>query len=336
MSEHPGRSGRAAFYAASAAIILWSAFVVPLPFVEYLPGEPAAIPPLVEIEGTETTDLDGETALLTVLLRQQPTVPALLAALDDDRSLIPLEELYPPGQDRDERFQVQRERFDRQFEIAAAVGAGAAGVEVTLITEVVVAAVMPGSPADGVLAPGDTVTAVDGEPIVAAEELQAVAREASAGDVLSLTIRHQGEVRDVDVQLEPVDGTDEPRIGVAIETAVVELRLPFDVVLDEDVTIGGPSAGLLVALTIYDLISEDDLLGGRTVLGTGTLDADGRVGPVGGVAAKMRAAAEYGADLVLVPEWQIEEALGGAPDGLDVVGVESLEEAISVLSDGAI
>ena len=333
MSDRPPSYRRVAFYAASAAIIAWSAVVVPLPFVEYLPGEPAAIPPLVQIEGTETTELDGETALLTVLLRQQPTVPALAAALDDDRSLIPLEALYPRGADREERFQVQRERFDRQFEIAAAVGAQAAGVEVELVTEVVVAAVLPDGPADGVLSPGDTVLAVDSEPVVAAEELQAIAREATAGDVLDLTIRHQGEVRDVQVELAAMEGSDDARIGVAIETAIVELRLPFEVRLDDEVRIGGPSAGMMTALTVYDLLADEDLLSGRTVLGTGTLDADGRVGPVGGVAAKMRAAAAYGADLVLVPELQLEEALGGAPKGLDVVGVATLADAIAALRD---
>ena len=335
MTSGPNTSGpnygRVAFYAASAGIIAWSALVVPLPFVEYLPGEPESIPPLLEIDGTETTDLDGETALLTVFLRQQPTVPAVLAALDDDRSLIPLEELYPQGRDREERFEVQRDRFDRQFDIAAAVGAQAAGVDVELVTEVVVAGVLPGSPADGLLAPGDAVLAVNGEPVIAAEELQAVAREATAGDVLTLTVRHQGQVREVDVELAAVEGSDQGRIGVAIDTAVVELRLPFEVELSE-VEIGGPSAGMMIALTVYDLLSDDDLLRGRTVLGTGTVDADGRVGPVGGVAAKMQAAAEYGADLVLVPSWQIEEAARAAPEGLDVVGVETLQEAIATLS----
>ena len=332
MSSGPTRYGRISFYAASAGIIAWSALVVPLPFVEYLPGEPQPIPPLLAIEGTETTDLDGETALLTVFLRQQPTVPTVLAALDDDRSLIPLQELYPQGRDPDERFEVQREQFDRQSELAAAVGARAAGVDVDLVTEVVVAGVLPSSPADGILAPGDAVLAVNGAPVTAAEELQDVVGRADAGDVLELTVRHQGRVGQVEVELAAVDGSDRPQIGVAIESVVTELRLPFELELTE-VEIGGPSAGLMIAVTVYDLLSDEDLLRGRTVLGTGTVDADGRVGAVGGVGAKMQAAAEYGADLVLVPSSQIDEAALGAPEGLDVVGVDTLQEALRVLSD---
>lgn len=322
---------RASFYAASAAIVAWAAFVVPLPFVEYLPATPTPIEPLVTLDGVATTDLDGETALLTVLLRQQPTVPSLGALLDDRRSLRPVSAIYPAGIDRQEHLRAERERFERQFDIAAAVGAQAAGIEAELVTEVVVVDVLPDSPAAGVLARGDTVVAIDGEPIVAAEELQALVRSREVGDTITLTVRHADEEREVTVELAAFGGVEEPRLGVAIETAVDELRLPFEVTLDPEVRIGGPSAGLMVALTIYDLLSEEDLLAGRTVVGTGTLDADGRVGPVGGVPEKMLAAADHGADVVLVPAMQLEDAMTTAPDDLVVIGVSDLDEALAAL-----
>jgi Lon-like protease len=323
---------RTVFYAATAAIVAWAAFVVPLPVVEYVPNDPTPIPPLIEVEGIATTDLDGETALLTVLLRQQPTVSSLWAWLDARRVLLPVDRVYPPGVDRQQYLASERERFGRQFDIAAAVGAAAAGVETELVTEVVVVEVIVGSPADGLLAPGDTVLAVDGSPIVAAEELQAITRESDEDTVLTLTVRHAGEIRDVAVSPAFFPGSeDQPRLGVAIETAVDELRLPFDVRLAEGTRIGGPSAGLMVAVTVYDLLSDEDLLAGRIVVGTGTVDADGRVGPVGGVREKMRAAAEYGADVVLVPAMQLDQAFEGAPEGLRIVGVDTLEQALEAL-----
>ena len=321
---------RSVFYSGTAAIVLAAAFVVPLPFIEYVPSTPTAIPPLVEIEGTQTTELDGDTALLTILLRQQPTVATLGALLDDDRSLRTLTEVYPPGTDRDEVREFERERFGRAFDIAAAVGAQAAGVETELITEVAVVQILPDSPAEGLLTPGDIIEAVDGEPVTAAEQVQQATREASIGDELELTIRHAGQRREVTAVLADVTGDGHAQLGVGIETAVEELRLPFEVRLAET-RIGGPSAGMMVGLTVYDLLSEEDLLAGRTVVGTGTLDADGRVGPVGGVREKMRAAAEYGADLVLVPRIQIDEARAGAPDDLMIVGVSSLDEALEAL-----
>lgn len=323
---------RTAFYAASAAIVLWAAFIVPLPVVEYVPNPPTPIPPLVEIEGVATTDLNGETALLTVLLRQQPTMSSLGALLDDRRALLPVDRVYPPGIDRQQYLTAERERFGRQFDIAAAIGAQAAGVETELVTEVVVVEVIVGSPAHGRLTPGDAVLAVNGSPIVAAEELQAITRDSQEGETLTLTIRSGDEVRDVALAPAFFHGSeDQPRLGLAIETAVDELRLPFDVRLAEGTRIGGPSAGMMVALTVYDLLSDENLLAGRTVVGTGTIDADGRVGPVGGVREKMRAAAAYGADLVLVPAMQLDEALAGAPDGLTVVGIATMDEALAAL-----
>lgn len=322
---------RSAFYAASAAVIAWAAFVVPMPVIEFVPNTPTTIEPLVTIDGVPTTDLDGETALLTVLLRQQPLAPALGAVADGRRSLRPLGEVFPPDVDREQRRLEERERFSRQFEIAAAVAAQAAGAEVELVTEVVVIDVLPGSPAHGVLSRGDVVKAVDGDPLASAEELQSLVRSREVGDELTLTIRHAGQERDVTIELDAFGGSDDPRLGVQIATAVDEFVVPFEVTLAPDVRIGGPSAGLMVAITIYDLLSEEDLLAGRTVMGTGSLDADGRVGPVGGVPEKMIAAADHGADVVLVPALQLEDALSTAPDDLVVIGVDTFEDALEEL-----
>jgi Lon-like protease len=329
------RLWRSSFYAGSAAILAWSSLVVPLPFIEQVPGRPTPIPPLIQIEGVETTELIGETSLLTVLLRQQPTLPALGALLDGDRDLLRVDGVYPPGVDRQEYLTAERERFGRQFEVAAAVGAEAAGVEIELITEAVVVTVIFGSPAEGVLTPGDAVVAVDGTPIASGEELQAITRASEPGDRITLSVRHEGELRDVEVTLEEVGEDGQARLGVGIETAVDELRLPFDVQLARETRIGGPSAGMMVGITVYDLLAEEDLLSGRNVMGTGTLAGDGTVGPVGGVPQKMLAAADAGADIVLVPSLQLEEALAAAPEGLDVIGVADLAEALAVLRGDA-
>lgn len=319
------------FYLVSSGMIAWALLAVPLPFIEYVPGQPTAIPPLIEIDGVETTELDGDTALLTILLRQQPTAPALSALLDPHRALVRIDEVYRPGLDRDTHLSEERERFGRQFDVAAVVGAQAAGIQADLVTEVVVFDVAPASPADGHLAPGDVVLAADDRPIVAAEELQAITLDADAGEVMRLTVRRDGEIRDIDVELAEFGDDGQVRLGVAIDTAVDEVRLPFDVALAEDTRIGGPSAGLMVALTIYDLLDEEDLLAGRLVMGTGTVDADGRVGAVGGVPEKMRAAADAGADVVLVPTSQYEIAREAAPDDLEIIGVADFDEALDAL-----
>lgn len=322
---------RVAFYTLSSALVVWAALAVPLPFVEFVPGTPTDIRPLIEIDGVEVTELDGSTSLLAVIMRQQATLPAFTALLSPARQLQRVEQVYPPGLDRDDYLTAERERFGRQFDVAAAVGAQAAGVEVDIVTQAVIVNVLGDGPSAGLLRPGDTVLAIDGEPIDVAEELQAAALAGQVGDELTLLVRRGASDVEVVVALGALPGVDGARLGVGVRTAVDRLRLPFDVRLAEGNRIGGPSAGLLIGLTVYDLLADENLLDGRQVMGTGTLDANGAVGVVGGVPEKMRAAARHGADLVLVPRSQYDEARAALPDGIELVGVDTLQDAIEAL-----
>ncbi len=338
------RTLRAGIYAASLGLLLWAAAVVPLPYTEFVPGTPTSIPPLIEVEGTQTTPIEGDTALLTVLLQQSTTRTALGALLDGDRRLRPTAEVVPADVDRDDFLEQERQRFRRQFEVAAAVGAEAAGVDVTIGTVPLVVDVVDGSPADGLLQPGDIIRRIEDDDIDGAEALQDRIREQEVGDTVTVHLERRGEDTEVEVTLAPLEappgaaqdddaGEEEPPpgLGVLIETAADRLELPFDLQLAET-RIGGPSAGLMIALTVFDLLAEEDLVAGRVVHGTGSIDAEGRVGPVGGVPEKMRAVEE--ADIVLVPEPLLEEALAAAPEDAEVVGVATFDDALDALREG--
>ncbi|CAL9427656.1 S16 family serine protease [Streptomyces sp. enrichment culture] len=106
--------------------------------------------------------------------------------------------------------------------------------------------------------------------------------------------------------------------------------------------IGGPSAGLLFSLGVIDKLAGDgeggDLTGGKVVAGTGTITPDGTVGPVGGVALKTQAAARDGATVFLVPRAECDDALATRPDGLRLIPVTTLKDAVAslkALGDGA-
>jgi Lon-like protease len=316
---------------ASLAITLVAVLVVPMPYVEYLPGGAVPIAPLVEIRGTEVTVLDGETALLTVRVARQPLATLALVALDSDRSVLPAIRVYPQGIDRQDYLARERARFDRQFEVAAAVGAATAGAALEVTTEVVVLDVVIGGPSDGILAAGDVVLAVDGVPVTSGADLAGRVQQSRPGDTLTLRIVHAGAERDVTIVLAALDDGGQARIGVLVQTAVDELRLPFDILLRPGVAIGGPSAGLMVGVTVYDLLSEEDLLAGRRIAGTGTLDIDGRVGDVGGVLEKTVGAIRAGYDVLLVPSpWQAD-AERIAAGRIRVIGVDTLEDALTAL-----
>jgi PDZ domain-containing protein len=322
---------RSALTAGGVAVVMVALLSVPMPFVEYRPGGATSIEPLVEIVGAETTPLEGGTALLTVRLTRPAPLQLLAARLDRDRELLPITRVYPQGVDRQDHLARERQRFDRQFEVAAAVGAAAAGVPLEVLTEVVVIDIAPGGPADGRLAPGDVVLAVDGTPVTSGAALAERVSAGSPGDRLTLRISHAGSEREEVLVLAALDDTGQARIGVIVQTAVDELRLPIEIRLTPGIGIGGPSAGLMVGLTVYDLLAPEDLLAGRLVAGTGTLDVDGRVGDVGGVAEKTLAAVDAGYDVLLVPASSLEVAERAAAGRLRVVGVATLDEALRAL-----
>ncbi|WP_030321084.1 S16 family serine protease [Streptomyces sp. NRRL B-3229] len=127
------------------------------------------------------------------------------------------------------------------------------------------------------------------------------------------------------------------------QDAATEAALNYLKLSDEKVKVtlrladvGGPSAGLLFTLGIIDKLDGNgaggDLTGGRTIAGTGTIDADGAVGAVGGVALKTQAAKRDGATVFLVPKAECADAKGELPKGLRLIPVTSLTGAVSALT----
>jgi len=113
--------------------------------------------------------------------------------------------------------------------------------------------------------------------------------------------------------------------GIVDDSAVVGQDISFGL---QDV--GGPSAGLALALQIVSDYMGRDLTGGRVVVVTGAIGAAGNVMAVGGVAIKARAAAEASAALMLVPAAEVNE-VGSQAGKVRVVGVSSLDQAVAAL-----
>jgi PDZ domain-containing protein len=117
-------------------------------------------------------------------------------------------------------------------------------------------------------------------------------------------------------------------IGVMISE---DYDLPFEVKINLK-NIGGPSAGLIFALSIIDKLTREDLVKGRNVAGTGTISPDGKVGPIGGIEEKLIGAAREGSTLFLAPSLNCPE-IRHIPQGLQVVPVDTLTEALAALRE---
>jgi PDZ domain-containing protein len=192
-----------------------------------------------------------------------------------------------------------------------------------LVTEV-----KPGDPADGQLQVGDVIKTVDGEAVTLHDQVVSKVRQHRPGDVITIGFRRGGADRTV--QLKSIASPEgEARIGVVLQTNDLKYDFPVDVSIETGL-VGGPSAGLAFTLALIDDLTEGELTGGRNVAVTGTIDAAGKVGPVGGVAQKTVTARKAGAVAFLVPPDEEKDAKKFAGK-MQIIPVETLADALEAL-----
>ena len=315
------------------AFLIAGALLVPLPYYVLSPGSAIQVEDRVQL-GRAPDPVSGDLLLLTVRLARATPVRWVLARLDDDDELLDDEEIIPEGVDDAQYLESQRQLFRETGQVAAAVGLRRAGLEIKVTGKGArIERVEPGGPADGSLRVGDVVQGFDGKPVALASDLIADLSTRSAGDRVTLTV-HRGETDlQVPVTLGTVEGVDRAALGVRIQTVDLEIVLPVSVDVEQG-GIGGPSAGLMIALAVFDLTDPVDLTRSRVIAGTGTIDLEGRVGPVGGVRQKVRAAEKAGATLMFAPLEEADEARALAGGGLEIVPVRTLDDAVARLLEG--
>ncbi|MFI6821983.1 PDZ domain-containing protein [Micromonospora sp. NPDC050187] len=277
---------------------------------------------IIKIDGRETSTSAGQLRLTTVGV--QPSVKlrsAIAGWFSPERAVVPRELVYPPGQSRE---QVE-ERNAEEFTASQTSAETAALRKLGYPVQVVVRTVAADGPSAGRLQTGDVITSVDGEPVTSANGLTGLIRARPVGSALVVGYSRGGAAGTATVTSREQDGR--PRVGIEIEQ---QQPHPFTLEIDLG-DIGGPSAGLMFALGIVDKLDPDDLTGGRVVAGTGTIDDEGRVGPIGGIAQKLVGAKEAGATVFLVPEANCAEAVSNSQPGLPLLKVGTLDEALTAL-----
>jgi PDZ domain-containing protein len=244
------------------------------------------------------------------------------------RQLAPLGAVVPSHVDPAVYFKQQERLFEESEKVSAAAAARAAGYKVRFRGRgAQVAGLSPRSPASKVLKNGDVITRIDGEPVRLTEDVVTRIRSRPTGTTFTMTVLRHGRTSTVRMQSQAGIVRGFPGIGALLTTKGFSIDFPFDISFRKR-DIGGPSAGLVYALAVYDMLNRTDTAHGRVVATTGTMDIDGRVGPIGGVEEKAIAAKRRHADIFLVPEEEVEGARGS---GLDVRGVSTLEDAIAAL-----
>lgn len=290
-------------------------------------GDGEAGKPVVDITGADLDEVSGHLNLTTVAVTDGLTLFGAMAMwLSGDEAVQPRERYYPEGRSNE---QVREENQQLMTDSGGAATAAALRY-LDRPTKLVAASVAANGPAAAELRPGDEISSIDGVAVSDSTELLEAVRGLRPQQSVELEIARDGQPSRVQVTLGArPDEEDVAYLGVTptVLNADPDLEINYNVG-----AIGGPSAGLMLTLAIVDLLSPGELTNGDFIAGTGTIDDGGNVGPIGGITHKTKAARDAGASVFLVPADNCAEASSDIPDGLRLVRVENLDDAIDSLA----
>ncbi len=310
---------------------------VPFPYVTLAPGPATNIlgtvdgTPVLSIEGAKTYPTEGSLDFTTVVFDGGPgrkvTVYELLGAwLSPDVDAVSESLYFPPDTTAEEVESENTAMMNESQVVAAATALRALGRDVP--TKVLIGQVLPDSPADGKLEVGDEVLTVDGKPVTTGNDVRDAVQTLPPGTTVPVTVRRDGTEQTVELTTR-ANAQGKSIIGVVLG---LDYELPITVTLNTG-AVGGPSAGLMFSLAIYDALTPGPLTGGESIAGTGMIEDDGSVGPISGIAQKMVGAHEAGARWFLSPAAECPATIGRVPDGMTVVRVSTFDEARVAVED---
>lgn len=322
---------------AIAALLLYSAFSA-LPYATYQPGGTVDVlgtdpgngdADIIQVDGHETFRDDGELRMTTV--RVSPAaekgeeggdnlISLLTTWFDRDNAVYPYDLVHSPDETPESSREQGQIQMSTSQDTAVAIALAEMGEPVPQVLKV--AQLGDDMPAADVLEVGDVIRSVDGTAVSDADQLVAAVGERAPGDAVRLGITRDGTDRTVTIKTVDVDG--EPKVGITPGVGYDDF--PFDVRINVPASIGGPSAGLIFSLAVYDTLTEGSLTGGRHIAGTGEIDATGAVGPIGGIQQKIAGSRDEGADLFLVPVDNCADALEADPGDMKLVMAETMHD----------
>lgn len=277
---------------------------------------------IIDIEGADVDEVSGNLNMTTVSVRTQMTLAQAMSRwLFSDDTLVPIEEIFPPNMTEEEITEHNRMSF-ADSESSATL---AAYKHLGRPTVVEVAEVLPEGPAKEFITAGDRITTLDGMEVSSPAQFREKIAAKKPGDTVTIGF-DGGAQRSIALGENPHTGT--AFLGILMTSVPAdETKINYNL---KD--IGGPSAGLIFSLAVVDKLSPGEITGGKFIAGTGSIDENGDVGPIGGITHKIKAASEAGAEVFLTPAANCAEAKTAKVDGITLLKVTTLDDAISSIA----
>ncbi|MFX3622471.1 MAG: SepM family pheromone-processing serine protease [Ectobacillus sp.] len=312
---------------------------IPLPYYITKPGLAEDLEPYVQVDGGYKEK--GDLMLVTVSMSRANVINFIIANFNKYHEIYKKEEILQKGES-DEQYQFKQLHLMAESQNAAIYNAyQRANKPVHFENEgVLVVAVSKGMPAFRELQIGDKLTAVDGTVLKTADEFINYMKTKAKGEKVEIEYIRNGKKRTAALELQPIEGAPD-RVGIGVQI-VTEQKLRVDPKVEIDShRIGGPSAGMMFTLEIYNQLTKEDITKGYEIAGTGTINEKGEIGPIGGISQKVVAADEAGADIFFAPNEQgaphsnYKEAVKTAEDintRMKIIPVDTLDDALNYLN----
>ena len=193
--------------------------------------------------------------------------------------------------------------------------------------------VVIGTTLDNGLKIGDEILKINNQEV---EDINTIKNEISnleVGDKINFKIKRNKKEQNIEIEIKK--SGNNKIIGAMIVTNY-EYKTNPEIKLNFKASESGSSGGMMMALTIYNAISKEDLLKGRNIAGTGTIEMDGTIGEIDGIKYKIMGAYKNNMDIVLVPKANYKEAQKVVKEkkyNLKIIEVNTLKEAIEYLKN---
>jgi PDZ domain-containing protein len=294
--------------------------------------------PIIEVENGNGEK--GSFMLTTIRMGKANIYAYTIAKFSKYQEIYPVEEVRSKDE-TDEEYNVrQLHMMEGSKTNAIEVAYKKANIPVKFrFNGVYVLQVIPNMPAEGKLKPGDRVTRIDGEEFESMDQFIDYIGEKKPGDKVEVTYERDGQSHTVSLAVQTFS-KDKNKVGIGIGLVDdKQIEVHPKVTIDSE-EIGGPSAGTMFSLEIYNQLTKTDLTKGYQIAGTGTISPDGTVGRIGGIEQKIVAADKAGAEIFFAPEEKgvsdsnYKMAVKTAKDigtSMKIVPIETFDDAVAYL-----
>lgn len=328
---------RTALYLFTIIVLTYVIVFMGTPYIVYQPGSASEVAPLIKVENGDA-DEKGM-FMMTTVSASYANVALLVASVFNSNAEVVEKETRLGDKSEDEYAAVQVFNMDSSQSYAVQAAYHAAGIPYEIKPDYLFVYSVPENGNRTQFQAGDRIIKVDGRGIPDAKALAALLSAKKVGDTVPVTLQRAGQELQEDVRLIEVRDEDEAsgRPGLGIIIAAVQKVEAKEEGKDVSFTVtdvGGPSAGLMFTMEIYSQLTPGDLTKGYRVAGTGTIDPEGKVGPIGGVKHKIVAADREEAEIFFVPVKNYDEAKASADrigTGMKLIPVSTLQEALDYM-----